>query len=202
MNAGCIFTIGHSDHTFDAFLNLLRLHSINAIADVRSSPYSRLHPDFNREFFTHKLSAAAIAYVFLGCELGARSKDPRCYENGRIHYGRLAKSHLFQSGLQRILDGSASYRIALLCAEKEPLDCHRTILVSKGLASLGAVVSHIHVGGSLETHDSAMNRLLEKFGMSHANLYLSKEQLIDEACALQEKRIAYIDDNIAAEVTP
>ena len=137
-----VFTIGHSNHRLERFLELLKLHSITAVGDVRSSPYSRYNPQFNREPLDRDLGDVGIAYVYLGKELGARSEDPACYESGRVQYNR-ARTELFQGGLDRVQAGMKNYRLALMCAEKEPLGCHRTILVSRHLSARGVHVTHI-----------------------------------------------------------
>src|SRR5271169_2675230 len=126
--AQTIFTIGHSTHTQEYFISLLSRHGITALCDVRSKPYSRVNPQFNREELQRVLREHGITYVFLGTELGARSDDPTCYENGKVQYDRLAHTELFRQGLDRVQEGVRKYRIALMCAEKEPLECHRTIL--------------------------------------------------------------------------
>ena len=96
-----IFTIGHSTHSAEAFLTLLLQHGVEAVADVRSSPFSRFNPQFNREALEAFLKENGIRYAFLGKELGARSEDRSCYIDGRVQYGRLAQTALFQSGLDR-----------------------------------------------------------------------------------------------------
>ena len=188
-----IFTIGHSTHSAEAFLALLREHGVNAVADVRSSPYSQHNPQFNRETLGRFLRAKQIHYVFLGQELGARSDDRSCYENGQVQYARLAQTALFQNGLERVLDGATRFRVALMCAEKEPLECHRTLLVAKALVERGQAVAHIHGDGHLETHEDAMERLLGLTGLPHVDLYRSHEELIAEAMARQERLVAYVD---------
>lgn len=193
-----VFTIGHSTHSAEAFLALLRQHGIEALADVRSSPFSRFNPQFNRESLEQSLKAAGIRYVFLGKELGARSDDRSCYINGRVQYGRLAQTALFQSGLDRVLQGAAKYRVALMCAEKEPLECHRTLLVAKALAERGQPVLHIHADGHLETHEAAMERLLDLTGLPREDFFRSKAELMAEALERQEKQVAYVDEEQAA----
>src|SRR5262249_48596390 len=122
-------TIGHSNHPIQDFLDLLRRHGITAVADVRSTPYSRFNPQFRRAKLQASLAEVGIQYVFLGAELGARSQDPSCYDaDGRVSYARLAKTELFRSGIERLITGSSQYRISIMCAEREPLECHRTIL--------------------------------------------------------------------------
>ena len=191
-----IFTIGHSNHPIEPFVALLRQHGVTALADVRSAPYSRFNPQFNRENLERSLKQSGIAYVFLGKELGARSDDPACYENGRVQYGRVADSPLFKAGLQRVIEGAGAYRLALLCAEKEPLVCHRTLLVSRALDAAGVAVAHIHADGRLESHPDAMTRLLRLLAMPEVDLFRSKEQLIAQAYAAQEQRVAYVDEKM------
>ena len=123
-----VFTIGHSTHPQERFIGLLLKHGITAVCDVRSKPYSRMNPQFNREDLEEALLAQGIAYRFLGKELGARSDDPDCYVGGKVQYDRLAGTELFKQGLKRVIRGlKEDFRIALMCAEKEPLECHRTI---------------------------------------------------------------------------
>src|SRR5271157_6086016 len=108
-----VFTIGHSTHPLERFIALLKLHRITALGDVRSKPYSRTNPQFNREDLKKELREIGIAYVFLGKELGARSQDATCYDGGKIQYERLARTDLFKRGLDRIHEGVQRYRIAL-----------------------------------------------------------------------------------------
>src|ERR1035441_230157 len=156
-----VFTIGHSNYPIEHFLALLRQHEISAVADVRSSPFSRLNPQFNRGLLKQVLGESGIAYVFLGQELGARPTDPSCYEAGRVQYARLAQTQSFREGLRRVTEGAQRFRLALLCAEKEPLACHRTLLVARELEKDDVEVVHIHADGQLESHQDAMNRLLQ-----------------------------------------
>jgi uncharacterized protein (DUF488 family) len=193
-----VFTIGHSTHSADAFLALLRMHNVDAVADVRSSPFSRFNPQFNRQSLEQFLKTNGIRYVFLGRELGARSEDPACYENGRVQYARLAQTPSFQNGLERVVNGARSYRIALMCAEREPLECHRTLLVAKALAERGHPVIHIHGDGHLEAHEAAMERLLDRVGLPKADFFQSKDDLLSQALARQEEQVAYVDETLVA----
>lgn len=193
-----VFTIGHSTHSAERFLGMLRQHGIEAVADVRSSPYSRFNPQFNREILERSLKEAGLRYVFLGTELGARSGDPSCYENGRVHYARLAQSAIFQAGLARVEAGAQRYRIALMCAEKEPLDCHRAILVARALQERGRSVLHILADGQLESQEAAMERLLDLTHLPHDDLFRSHEDLLAEALSRQERQVAYVDEQQAA----
>lgn len=187
-----IFTIGHSNHTTEKFLDLLRLNRITAVADVRSSPRTRVNQDFSQPFIERILSEAGIRYLFLGEELGARSSDPGCYEKGRVSYDRLSKQTMFQDGLDRIEIDSEKDRIALLCAEKEPLQCHRCILVARHLVERKLEVNHILPDGSTETHQQTVLRLKHALNlMRQRDMFKSDEELTDIAYSLQEEKIAY-----------
>ena len=202
-----VFTIGHSTHPLERFISLLRQHGITALCDVRSKPYSRLNPQFNREELRQSLGECGVTYVFLGKELGARSEDPACYENGRVQYERLADTDLFRQGLDRVQKGMKDYRIALMCAEKEPLECHRTILVARHLVALGLVVQHIHADGRLEDHAAAVTRLKRMLRLPEDDMFRSSEDVLVDAYHRQEERIAYetspgvaVDDGPARRV--
>ena len=187
-----VFTVGHSTHSVSKFIELLRAHSVTAVADVRSMPYSRVNPQFNRETLTHELRASGIAYSFLGRELGARSEDPTCYEGGRVQYDRIARTTLFQAGLTRVEQGSAKYRIAMMCAEKDPLTCHRTILVSRHLVGRGLGVEHILATGLSESHEDALSRLMDEERLRSADLFQNRLQLEEAAYAKRGQQIAYV----------
>jgi uncharacterized protein (DUF488 family) len=170
---------------------LLEQHDITAIADVRSTPYSRRNRQFNSKGLAAALEAKGIAYVSLGKELGARSEDPSCYEGGRVQYRRLMQTDLFNQGIERVLAGTQRFSIALMCAEKEPLDCHRTLLVSRALEAGGVSIAHILADGNIESNDDTMLRLVRKTGMAKDDLFADRAQLIDAACAIHEQKIAY-----------
>src|ERR1700736_6296885 len=188
-----IYTIGHSNHPIERFLGLLEPHGITAVADVRSTPYSRFNPQFRREKLQAALAGVGIQYVFLGQELGARSQDPACYDaEGRVSYAKLARTELFRNGLQRLITGMADHRISLMCAEREPLECHRTILVARELVREGVAVTHILGDGSLETQEHAMQRLAASLKLTDTDLSSNPADLVEQAYDLQAARIAYV----------
>jgi uncharacterized protein (DUF488 family) len=194
-----LYTIGHSTHTAEKVIELLRQHGVTAVADVRSQPYSRMNPQFNREAFNSRLKHAGIAYVFLGRELGARSEDPSCYENGKIQYDSVARTPLFAAGLERILDGMKTQTIALMCAEKDPIACHRAILVCRHLTERGVKIAHILEDGRLERHDEAVSRLLRELGLSEADLFRSRDERVDEAFTRRGQQIAHAESGPGEE---
>lgn len=138
-----LYTIGHSTHDTETFIGLLNRHGVTAVGNIRSSPYSKYNPQFNRETIRDALRLHRIAYVYLGKELGPRSSDPSCYENGKVKYERIAQTELFQEGLRRLTEGMKRYRIALMCSEKDPMTCHRTILVCRHIRTEALQIAHI-----------------------------------------------------------
>ncbi|MDD9991456.1 MAG: DUF488 domain-containing protein [Rhodospirillales bacterium] len=185
-----VLTVGHSNHPLETFVSLLRQHGVTTLVDVRSAPYSRFNPQFNRKSLDAAVQAHGIAYLFLGHALGGRPDDRSCYENGRVRYDRLARTPLYREGIDRVVETAGVERLALMCAEKEPLDCHRTLLVGRSLAERGVAVAHMLADGALETHDDTMDRLLGSVGLPGGDLLHSREELIAEALALKEERIA------------
>lgn len=194
-----IFTLGHSTHSLEAFMALLRQQDVAAVADVRSSPYSRFNPQFNRELLSEELKAQGIKYVFLGRQLGARSEDPACYEKGRVQYPRLAKTPLFLEGIERIMRGADAYRITLMCAEKDPIECHRALLVSRKLFELGIPVNHILHDGAIQTHEELESRLLSMCNLPNGDMFTSRNEFIAQAYSIQGNRVAYQDEVMAEQ---
>ena len=200
-----VLTIGHSTHPVEGFLDLLQGHGVTALADVRAAPYSRFNPQFNRETLAGNLDTRGIAYVFLGRELGGRSEDPALYTDGRISYERLGRTHSFQKGLGRVAQGATGHRIALMCAEREPLECHRCLLVAPALEARGVSVAHIWSDGGLERHGDAMDRLLAMHGLQDSMEGLFPRSLaerITEAIALQARRFAHRHETRANDSAP
>jgi uncharacterized protein (DUF488 family) len=190
-----IYTIGHSNHPIDKFLSLLRGSSITAVADVRSQPYSRHYPQYSQKELKNTLQKAGIAYVFLGKELGARSENPACYRQGKVSYELLAKEPLFSEGLNRLSKGMEKLRIAIMCSEKDPLNCHRAILVARSLHENGTVVKHILADGRLEPHAELESRMLKTLKMAELELFRTHEEILSEAYERHGEDIAYQDDS-------
>ncbi|WP_373529437.1 DUF488 family protein [Nostoc sp.] len=204
-----LFTVGHSNLNIEAFITLLQKHEVTALADVRSYPYSRYLPHFNQTELNISLSDKGIRYVFLGRELGARPSDLTCYVAGKALYENIAATELFAEGIERIIKGVKTYKIALMCAEKDPITCHRTILVCQHLRSCGLEISHILQDGSLETHQHLEDRLLNLHGLNYYKVFenrqlslfdvldntnnYSKEDATHEAYKKQGEKIAYVD---------
>lgn len=188
-----LFTIGHSNHPIEAFIELLNRHGVTAVGDVRSHPYSRYVPQYSREPLKAALVQAGIAYVFLGKELGARSENPACYRLGKVQYDCLAKQPQFADGIKRVTEGMKKHSIALMCAEKDPLECHRTLLVARKLYEAGVKIAHIHADGSLEDHGALESRLLQACKMPEGDMFKPRNEFVSEAYAIQGERVAYQD---------
>jgi uncharacterized protein (DUF488 family) len=193
-----LFTIGHSNHSVESFLGLLRLHRIEVLADVRSSPYSARFPQFNREALKAALRNAGIRYLFQGDELGARRSERNCYVDGVARYDRIAQTAAFQCGLERVAKGIKEFRSALMCAEKDPLECHRTILVCRHLREVAQIL-HIRTDGSLESQRDAETRLMTEEGIPTDDFFASPEELLARAYDQRGGRTAYHE---SAETVP
>lgn len=191
-----VYTIGHSTQTAERFIELLQMHGITAVADVRSSPYSRMNPQFNREPLRERLRQSGISYVFLGKELGARSGDRRCYRDGKVQYDLLAQTPLFKDGIVRVLEGSETYRVGLMCAEKDPIECHRAILVSRVLHEKAIDVKHVLPDGRVETQNELEARMLSRLHMHGEDMLSSRDELVQAAYRTQGEAIAYGDEAI------
>ncbi len=136
-------------------MTLLKQHTISLVADVRSEPYSRYCPHFNKAEIEHYLMAEKIRYVFMGIELGARPKSSLYYEGNKVNFEKLVAGKEFQQGIHWLLEQIPNERIALMCAEKDPLDCHRTIILSCWLKHHQVCINHILEDGTLEEHHQA-----------------------------------------------
>ena len=149
-----LFTFGCSTHTSDSLVALLRQHRITAVVDVRSVPFSRFTPHFNREAIQDSLTRNRIHYLWMGPEFGARREETEAYREGRVDFSKVFQLEAFQRGVARLRVGLAkNYRIALMCTEKDPANCHRTIMVTRYLSNVLAwQVAHIHFDGTLETN--------------------------------------------------
>jgi uncharacterized protein (DUF488 family) len=186
-----VFTIGHSTHPIERFVELLRGQAVEVLADVRSTPFSRFNPQFNRVSLAKSLESAGIRYEFRGETLCARSTDPACFENGRVSYARLADSAPFKRGIEQLLGAAATHRVAIMCAEKEPLDCHRTILVGRVLERHGVTVRHILADGSVEENRQTLERLSARLKLPADDLFSGSPERFETAYEQQGARIGY-----------
>lgn len=188
-----VWTVGHSTHTYERLIELLRAESITAIADVRTAPFSRRFPQFNKDALQSELPMDGIAYSFLGKELGGRPTSSQFFCDGVADYERMAKSPQFAHGLQRVLEGARKYRIALMCSENDPLDCHRCLLVGRALAERGVAVKHIFADGTLADHREIEDRMLRSEGREGFDLFLSPDERLADAYRKRARKVAYAE---------
>jgi hypothetical protein len=151
-----IFTIGHSNHDPGLFLALLRQHGVQTLVDVRSAPYSRYAPHFNRNRLGALLEHAGIRYRWCGDTLGGRPEDPACYRDGVVRKGKvdfaaMAERPWYQEGMQALMALAATEITAIMCSEEDPRRCHRHLLLEPSLREQGATVLHVRRDGSVET---------------------------------------------------
>jgi uncharacterized protein (DUF488 family) len=188
-----VFTIGHSAHSTERFIALLQNADVTAVADVRTSPYSRRYPHFNRDDLREKLRSDGISYVFLGKELGGRPRERRFYCDGMADYERMAQAPEFGNGLDRVIEGAKKYRIALMCSERDPLDCHRCLLVARALAQRGVRVNHILDDGDIVSHSEIEDTLLCLSGGDADDLFAPRPERLASAYRERARKVAFAE---------
>jgi uncharacterized protein (DUF488 family) len=155
-----LFSIGHSNIPAERFLAMLQGAGVKTVADVRSTPHSRFCPWFSQKPLAAALSAAGIGYTAMGHALGGRPRGDTLYRDNVADYEAMANEPEYFTGLDRLLEVAARSPICLICAEREPLDCHRCLLVARSLAQRGVAVGHILHDGKVEAHAETERRLL------------------------------------------
>jgi hypothetical protein len=204
-----LFSVGHSNHALADFLALLARASIAAIADVRSQPYSRWLPQFNRGDLERALRAQGTGYVFLGHLLGGRPEDPGLYDaDGRVDYERVRQTDDFRDGIARLGRETNDRAVAVLCSEEDPLDCHRGLMIAPACKAVGVEMQHVRADGRVETMSAMEARLLGETGVGAGVLdglfaaQLTEEDrqaLLADAYRLQAKRRAFRQRETEAE---
>jgi uncharacterized protein (DUF488 family) len=189
-------TVGHSILEFGPFAKLLKDCGIELVADVRSLPQSARLPHFSQPAFEKLLSAEHISYLFLGEELGGRPDDVDAYRpNGVVDYQARRKSYAFQSGVERLLKQLERRSVAMMCAEEDPLECHRFLMICPELVKLGIRPLHIRKGGQIETQEAAENRLLAENGFAavadNTLFPQARTEALEDAYRLQAERFAF-----------
>ncbi len=146
-----IYTIGHSNHPLERFMELLERYEIEVLVDIRTSPFSRFSRHFSQQPLKNAIQGAGLKYLFLGKELGGKPKNPEFYDNdGHIDYARIAASEPFAEGIDRLISGCEKFRIAIMCSEENPVDCHRRRLVGPVLVQQSVELKHIRGNGELQ----------------------------------------------------
>ena len=195
-----IYTVGHSTISSALFLDIIKKFGISCVVDVRSTPFSRYAPQYNKDEIMHFLRNNDIQYVFMGDEFGARRDDRTLYSSfGYLDFERTRNSKLFLQGIERIKKGLENgFTIALMCTEKRAIDCHRSILIGKGLADNGFEVLHIDHEYKTMTQ-SELEKVLLRAYFSEVNMFadqlgepLSQEEMVEEAYRRKNKEIGFI----------
>lgn len=184
-----LYTIGHSRHPIGHFISLLKEASVSLVFDVRSIPYSRRNPQFNQKALAGRLADEGIAYIFTGKELGAKSPHPSCYVDGKVSFDLIAARPEFADGLDRIIDKAGEARPALLCAEEDPLTCHRTMLICRHLRKRVGDILHIRGDGSIETNAVFERRLLRVTGLEATDLFETETDMVERAYGMRGRRM-------------
>ncbi len=199
-----LFTVGHSNLDFLEFVKLLKDCSIDLLIDVRSRPHSGRFPQFTQPGFQKMIENAGIGYLFLGEELGGRPDDPDAYRpDGIVDYRARRKSYAFHAGVERVLSELDRAPYVLLCAEEDPLECHRFLMICPELVRMGIRPLHIRKGSRIESHEDAENRLLNAHGFggvaAHSLFPQVRTDALEEAYELQAGKFAYRVDPLAID---
>jgi uncharacterized protein (DUF488 family) len=155
-----LFTIGYGARTLEEFIAALKANRIEYLIDVRTAPYSKFKPEFSKDILQYHVERAGIHYLFMGDALGGQPKDPACHTDGKVDYDKVRAQPWFQKGIERLLKAfEQQHRVALMCSEGRPEQCHRSKLIGEALAAAGIPVRHIDEDGGLLTQAQVINRL-------------------------------------------
>ncbi|MHB8656282.1 MAG: DUF488 domain-containing protein [Terriglobia bacterium] len=207
-NLKSLFTIGHSNWELPSFIKLLKKSGVELLVDVRSRPHSSRFPQFSQPGFEALLEADGIAYLFLGEELGGRPDDPDAYRpDGVVDYRARRKSYAFGAGVERLVKELEKHSAALMCAEEDPLECHRFLMICPELVAMGIQPLHIRKGSLMETHGAAENRLLASNGfgsVARDTLFPElRSDALEKACTLQAEKFAFrVDPHLEITSAP
>jgi uncharacterized protein (DUF488 family) len=199
-----LLTIGHSNLQADQFLALLKANRVSVIADVRSVPFSRRFPWFSSRTLSERLQSKGVAYVMVGDTLGGRPANPALYRDGVADYEAMADTAEFHAGLDRVMAEAERHRLCLMCSEREPLDCHRCLLVGRALAERGCMIGHILGNGSIEPHVATEERLLAGLRPgAGGDLFGDRQSRLAEAYRRRARKIAArLSDRVRPGRTP
>jgi len=186
-----LFSIGHSNIPAERFVALLRDVGVDTIADVRSTPFSRRFPWFSGKNLVVTLAQHGMTYLAHGDALGGRPRDAALYRDGVADYEAMARRPDFQIGLDRLIADAVRSRVCLMCAEREPLDCHRCLLVARSLAERGLTIGHILHDGTVEPHTATEQRLLALTGTSDDLFVTGQDERLAAAYRRRARAAAY-----------
>ena len=200
MRGSVIYTIGHSTHSLDYFLSMLKEYAIDCVVDVRSTPASKYNPQYNKEPFSKFLKKNKIAYLHFPQEFGARHDDPDLLdENGKVDFEKVRKSWGFKQGVERLWSGTEKgHIIALMCSESNPFDCHRFSMITVALEKDGFGVQHIMKDKTVSSTSDLENLLLKKYSSK-----LPKPDMFQPSVTVEDQlKVAYRLRNIEIAFSP
>lgn len=194
-----LYTIGHSQHNIEYFIYMLQKYQVNYVLDVRSTPYSQFAVSYNRENIKAVLKNKNIEYSFMGNFFGARPDDLRLYtKEGYLDFDKTRKSAKFQSGVENVIKGIQSENhIVLMCTEKDPIECHRAIMVARTFFEKGINVQHILADSTLQSHNELNQRLVDLYFPDRYQISLfsfenkSDEEYLEDAYRYHNRKIGY-----------
>ena len=157
-----VYTIGYGARTLEEFIEALKANGIEYLIDVRTAPYSKFKPEFSKELLQHHLERAGVRYVFMGDTLGGMPKEPCCLTDGKVDYDKVRVQPFFEAGMQRVRQAfQQRHRIALMCSEGRPEECHRSKLIGEALSAATIPVCHIDEDGTLVSQTEVIERLTQ-----------------------------------------
>lgn len=172
-----VFSVGHSNHPLSVFLNLLKKNDIQVIVDVRSHPYSKYSPHFASPSLKEALVRSGIRYVYMGDVLGGHPDGEEFYDaEGHVLYSRVAASPVFLAGIDRLERGIQEYRVAVMCSEESPLECHRRLLIGRVLAGRGIRMMHVRGSGILQAEDELVSQETPEFAQGQLTFFNEQEE--------------------------
>lgn len=172
------YTIGHSNRSIEEFIDLLSIQAINCIVDARSMPYSKYAIQFNKDTIKNFLESNKIHYIFMGDEIGAKTEDKKFLTDGKVDFNKLKEKEEFKNGIDRIIEGlTKKYIIAIMCSEKNPVDCHRFSLISKALKTKGISVKHIISQGEIKTQEQLEDEIVKNVEKNQLNIFGESESI-------------------------
>jgi len=189
MDKPVIYTVGHSTHPPNYFLSLLREYNIDCVVDVRSLAASSYNPQYNEEPLSNFLKNNGIIYMHLPEEFGARHSDPDLLdEKGKVDFVKVRKSRRFKNGVDRLLSGiDKGYKIALMCSESDPFDCHRFSMITVALQQAGFEVLHIMKDKTLKSTSDLEQLLLKRY----ASLLPKRDMFQPDVTVEDQLNVAY-----------
>ena len=196
-----IFTIGYAGFEIDHFIKVIKEYQINSLIDVRSSPFSKYYSEYNKPLLQKTLQERGIIYRNYNREFGARQDDKMYYPNGYLDFSMFTRSMMFIEGMQKIIKAiPLGYRFVLMCSEKDPITCHRSIMIGKAFFNNGVSINHILSDGRIITQSEIETRLVDMYYPDRDQLtlfgeQLSFEEMVKNSYKYQNEKIGYRIDS-------